>query len=123
LATTTKLKPFKIGNSRNIRVTVKDSVTGNPIDITGDKFYFTVKDTADHTDTDAVVQESVVAAGANATSGIAIINVPAASTTSVTPGTYEFDIVWLKLTSAPGDRETILQGDVDFAYPVTRAQS
>ena len=123
MGTIATLKPFKIGNSRNIRVTVKDSATGNAIDITGDKFYFTVKDTADHDDTSALVQESVVASGANATNGIAIINVPAASTSSVSPGTYEFDIVWLKLTTAPGDRETVVQGDVGFEYPVTRAQA
>lgn len=119
-----KLKPFIIGNSKNIKVTVTDKVTKTPIDVTGDKFYFTVKENVGQEDVDAVVQESVtVPAGADATNGIAIIPVPASATSSVEPDTYLADVVWLKLSSAPGERETVFQSEVNFVQAVTRAQS
>lgn len=118
------LKPFRSGNSRNLRITIRDKVTKAPIDITGDKFYFTVKDSVGLSDADAALQASVVApVGTDATGGIVVIPVPAASTALVEPGSYLYDIVWLKLVSEPGGRDTIQEGDVSFAKAVTDAQS
>lgn len=118
-----KLKPFIIGNSKNIKVTVRDKVTKAVIDISGDKFYFTVKESLEHADTEAVIQESVVASGLDATNGIVIIPIPASSTSSVNPETYIADVVWLKLVSAAGERETIFQDEISFTRAVTRAQT
>jgi hypothetical protein len=116
------LKPLKIGNSRNIKVTIRDKVTKAVIDVSGDKFYFTVKDSVDVVDSDADLQVSAVApADTNSQNGIAIIPVLSGDTSSVVPGTYNYDIVWLKLTSAPGERDTLQQGTVDFSQAVTRA--
>ncbi|RLA60688.1 MAG: hypothetical protein DRQ89_12450 [Epsilonproteobacteria bacterium] len=118
------LKPIKIGNSRNIKATLRDKVTKAAIDISGDKFYFTVKDSADQEDSDAVVQVSTVApADATSQAGIVIIPVSAADTASVIPGTYDYDLVWLKLASAPGERDTLQHGTVYFEQAVTRAQT
>jgi len=118
------LKPIRSGNSRNLKITIRDSSTKLPIDISGDKFYFTVKDSADLEDADAALQTSVVApANATSVAGIVIIPVAAADTATVEPGSYVYDIVWLKLTSAPGERDTIQEGDVSFSKAVTNAQS
>lgn len=120
----TSLQPFKIGNSRNIEVIVRDKDTKTPIDISGDKFYFTVKDHPDHDDTDAVVQASVTAPGdANSVNGIAIIPVSSVDTSNVEAGNYYYDISWLKLTSNPGQKVTVEQGKVGFSHPITRAAS
>ena len=118
------LEPFKIGNSRNLEVTIRNRITKVPIDITGDKFYFTVKDTPDQPDTAAVVQASVVApADSNSAAGIAIIPVSTSDTTGVEPGNYFYDISWIKTVSAPGEKITIVEGKVGFSQPVTLAQS
>lgn len=118
------LKPFRSGNSRNLRITIRDKTTKLPIDVTGDKFYFTVKDSLGMDDAAAALQVSAVApVGTDATGGIAVIPVPSASTAPVEPGSYLYDIVWLKLTSAPGERDTIQEGDVSFSKAVTDAQS
>ena len=127
MAIAKKLKPFKVGNSRIIKVTVKDKDTKSAIDISGDKFYFTVKDSAALEDTDAVVQANIVApADANSVAGIVFIPITTDDTKNVAPGDYEYDIVWLKLTTDPGPpvgRDTIEQGTVNFAMSVTRAQT
>lgn len=118
------LKPLRSGNSRNMRITVRDKATKAAIDITGDKFYFTVKEHIGQPDTEAVVQSSVVApAGADATNGIVILPVTAADTMNVESNTYNYDIVWLKLVSAPGERDTVQEGEVSFSKAVTDAQS
>ncbi|PNV83835.1 MAG: hypothetical protein C0610_16790 [Desulfobacteraceae bacterium] len=117
------MKPFRVGNSKNIKVTVTDKVTKSAVDITGDKFYFTIKDAASEDDSQAAVQVSVVASGTEAQNGIVVIKVAASDTLAVEVGQYEYDIVWLKLTSAPGERETIEQGAVDFQRAVTHAQT
>jgi hypothetical protein len=118
------LKPMQVGTSRNLKVTIKDKVTKLPIDVSGDKFYFTVKNTPDLDDADAVVQVSVVTPNdATSQAGIAIIPVTASDTTSVDPGSYVYDIMWLKLTSSPGDREPVVAGDISFEQAVTHAQT
>lgn len=115
---------MQVGTSRNLKVTIRDSVTKAPIDISGDKFYFTVKNSPNLDDTDAVVQVSTVTPNdATSQAGIAIIPVTASDTASVDPGSYVYDIMWLKLTSSPGEREPVLAGDISFEQAVTHAQS
>lgn len=127
MAIAKKLKPFKVGNSRIIKVTIKDKDTKSAIDISGDKFYFTVKNSADLEDSSSAVQVSIVApADSNSAGGIVFIPITTADTKDVTPGDYDYDIVWLKLTTDPGPpvgRDTIEQGTVNFAMSVTRAQA
>ena len=118
------LKPFKVGNSRRVKIIIRDAVTKAAVDITGDKFYFTVKDSVNLEDSDAEVQSSVVApADDNSTNGIAIIPVSVADTSAVTPGSYYYDIAWLKLASEPGDKVTVQDGNVSFQEAITRAQA
>jgi hypothetical protein len=115
------LDGFRIGNSRNIQVTITNRITKAGIDITGDKIYFTVKDHSDEQDSDAAIQASVVASGDDATNGIAIIPVTSEMTAAVLAGTYYYDVVWLRLTSAPGQRLPVLDGTVSFSQAVTHA--
>lgn len=118
------LEDFTVGQTRNIEVIVKDKRTNLPVDISGDKFYFTVKDTPDQPDAAAVIQTSVIApADANSTNGIAIIPVSSADTAAVEPGNYYYDISWVRTVSAPGDVLPVEQGTIGFYYPVTRAAS
>ena len=118
------LEDLSIGQTRNIEVRVRDKVTKAAIDITGDKFYFTVNDNKDQPDAAAALQSSVIApADANSTAGIAIIPVSAASTGAVEPGNYFYDITWVRTVSAPGDVLLVEDGTIGFYYPVTRAAS
>lgn len=123
-AKNSKLADFAIGNSRRIKVTILDDTTGTPIDISGDKLYFTLKDDAADDDTLAVLQAPYTIPGdANAALGIAYLPITAAETAAVPAGQYLYDVVWLRLTSSPGDRHTVDEGKVGFYYPVTHSQS
>lgn len=117
------LGPIGIGNSRNITVTVTDRYTKLPIDVSGDKFYFTVKDSAFQDDLEAVLQSSVIPSGAVAVQGKAIIPLTAAQTAAVEAGSYVYDIVWLRTASSPGDRLPVKSGIVSFEPTVTHATS
>lgn len=113
------LAPMGIGTSRRFKITVVDT-SGAAIDVSGDKFYFTVKKDAENVDAAADVQVSQVApADANSIAGTVFITVLAADTVDVTPGEYAYDCMWLKLTSNPGEREPVQRGRIPFYQPVT----
>lgn len=115
------LGPIGIGNSRNITVVVTDKYTKLPVNISGDKFYFTVKNNAYEDDAEAVLQSSVIPSGAVAAAGKAIIPLTTAQTAVVEPGSYVYDIVWIRTTTAPGERLPVKDGIVSFEPTVTTA--
>lgn len=121
---TKNIKPIRIGDSHLIKVTVRDASTNLPVDITGDKFFFTVKDSKNFLDADAVLQVELTApSGASSTGGVMLFNIPKESTNLVDPGSYFYDITWLSSNSDPGNRHPVQQGGVSFILPVTRSQS
>jgi len=117
------LGSFKIGLSRDIAVTVKDRDTKAAIDVTGDKFYFTVKNYSHEDDADAVLQTSVVASGSDALAGKAIIAVSADDTGLVQANSYWYDIIWIRTVSYPGKRVPVKNGMVSFERSITHATS
>lgn len=117
------LGSFKIGLSRDITVTVKDRDTGEAIDITGDKMYFTVKNYPHEEDADAVLQTSVIGSGGDAVSGKAIIAVAADDTALVPANSYWYDIIWIRTVSYPGKRVPVKSGMVSFERAITHATS
>ena len=117
------LEPLGIGNSTAFTVEVRNSA-GEAIDVTGDKFYLTVKEHPEADDDTAQVQVSVVApAGAESTAGDVPITLLAADTVGATAGTYHYDCLWLKLVSAPGERESVQHGRIELYYTATTAQA
>ena len=64
-------------------------------DITGFRFYFTLKNSFDELDADAVLQYSTTAGSGTLDTpllGSCVMTVPAASTASVAPGGYFYDL-------------------------------
>jgi hypothetical protein len=91
--------------ARDIIVTVKDD-SGTPIDITGDTFYFTVKEQYDDDATDAasIISKSVsVVSGTTGQTQFTITE----NDTSIEPKTYFYD-VWRKVST--GSQYVIKQG-------------
>lgn len=113
------ITPVRSGDDKVYRVTVKANKV--PVDITGDKFYFTVKDDKFYEDAEADLQVSVIAAGTNAAAGIVFLHLPKASTLNVSPGTYYYDIVWIRLTSSSGEKVLVREGIISFDPAVTYA--
>ncbi len=119
----TNLDPIGIGNSAAFTIEVRDSA-GAAIDVTGDKFYLTIKEHPEADDDTAQVQVAVVApAGAESAAGDVPITVLANDTDGATAGTYHYDCLWLKLVSAPGEREPVQRGRVELYYTPTAAQT
>lgn len=102
------------GDTRTITATFVDD-DGVPLDLTGGKVFFTVNasDTATD-DTSAVVQVDVTSFDAP-TTGVQAVTIAAADTTSVTPGTYWYDLQFVSstgvVTSLP-KAKFILKGDI-----------
>jgi len=102
------------GDTRTITATFVDS-DGTPLDLTGGKVFFTVNasDTATD-DTSAVVQVDVTSFDAP-TTGVQAVTIPAASTTSVTPGTYWYDLQFVSSTGIVTSLDKarfVLKGDI-----------
>jgi hypothetical protein len=118
------LDPIRIGDSHMIQVSVRDASNNQPVNIAGDKFFFTVKDSKNLADADAVLQvEATALAGSSSAGGVMLLNVPKADTLAVPAGSYFYDITWLSSASDPGNRHPIQQGGVSFILPVTLAQA
>ena len=115
------LKPLRQGDSKSYGITITDELLV-AIDITGDKFYFTIKDDSDREDVDALLQVSVTApVGADATAGKVTLVVTSADSAAVKVGAHDYDIIWVRATSSPGDVVTIQIGQIPVKRRVTHA--
>jgi hypothetical protein len=85
---------FRVGDDYNIKLTVND-VAGIAVDITGYKFWLTLKASYDNSDAQAAMQ-FVTTVGDNvndeALNGICYLTVPASVTKQVPVGRYYYDI-------------------------------
>ena len=117
------LKPVRTGDTKIIKLTIRDAITNDVVDVSGDSFYFTLKDDKDVPDASAALQVNYTAP-ANATSagGVVLLRLSPANTVNLTPGSYHYDITWASAVSSPGDRRLIQQGTVSVVSSVTRAQ-
>ncbi len=115
------LKPLRQGNSKSYGVTITDE-NDAAIDISGDKLYFTIKDDADKGDSDALLQISyVIPSDADAVNGKAFIPVTPADSAGVRIGTHEYDVLWVRTVSSPGDVATVQIGQIPVKRRVTHA--
>ncbi len=94
------------GDSWETMVYFKDA-DSNPINISGDSLYFTIKCNP-ITDIDASgIYQQVVTSHVNALSGISKISFPAATGANIPVGAYSYDVVW---GTSAGAVTTLLKG-------------
>lgn len=105
---------FDEGDDNTYAVTLTDAA-GDPVDITGYTFYFTVKYNKNDSDDQAVfkITDSTIAAP---TTGVINLEVVRADTVGKRPGIYPYDI---KYKDASGDIKTILYGNYNLRQAVT----
>ena len=78
------------GDTFTRTITFKDSA-GTAYDITLWTIWFTIKNSTDDTDAEAIIQKKITA-HSDPTNGTSIISLTAAETDVITPGTYRYDI-------------------------------
>lgn len=117
-----------IRNDRTFPVSVNYSTTGNPVDLTGAKIWFTVKTRPKDEDADALVFKRNTAAGGGDTE-IKVTNVAGgqldvylvpADTENVDMGTYDYGI---RVTLANGKTYTIVRDKITLKEDVTKTLS
>lgn len=113
--TSKDLSPLVRGDDWTLKLNITEN--GTVVNITGYEYWFTLKSNIDTADP-GQVQVSTIATGANATNGIVYINVPNASTYSVVPGTYNYDVQQIDTSNKI---TTILLGKVKVVKDVTRS--
>ena len=108
------LPDMRAGDDYNIQLTVND-LAGVPVNITGYKFWFTVKTSFSDLDANAIFQ-FVTTVGDNANdvalSGICFISVPAAVTKLIAAGSYFYDIQ--QKAGVSGGLTTVLPPTSDY---------
>lgn len=122
MATTSTNFDIPRGDSRDIRVTVTDSETGDPLDLTGSTVFFTLKAEIDNdlADSSALIKKDVVS-HTDPTAGKTTIRLLPSETGALTPGEkYPYDIQ-VKLSG--GDVMTIVSGKIRITADVTRRTS
>lgn len=96
---------------------------GSVLDITGYSFWFTLKENIDDADPGAVqVTATPDTSGSptEASQGILYITVPKASTDSLSPKTYNYDV---QQVDGSGNVQTLLIGKVKVVKDITRSTS
>lgn len=107
------LPDMRAGDNYKIKLTITDSLL-IPIDITGYKFWLTLKSAFTDLDVASVLQfTTTVGSNVNdvALSGVCIIDVPAASTKSIAEGNYFYDIQQI---TPLGDITTVMPPVADY---------
>ena len=105
------------GDTLPIHLTL--SVDGSPVDVGGDTIYFTLKSLQTDADGAAALQYSyTLPSNASTAVGIADVLVPESATAAVTPGTYFFDIQWVRAVS-PAEVYTVALGKIVVRYDIT----
>jgi len=110
------ISDFYRGDTLSFDITIKDQ-NGNPVDITGAKLFFTMKEQPTQSDSEAVVQE-VVYDHIDPTEGHTKIIVPSSSTSILVPGkTYYYDF---QLVDSNGNVKTLYAGKVRVLQDITQ---
>ena len=102
------------GDTRTITATFTDS-DGVVLDLTGGTVFFTVNASAEPTDDSAAVVSKDVTSFSAPTTGVATITLDAADTTSVTPGTYWYDVQFVSaggVVTSLAKQKFVLKGDI-----------
>lgn len=115
-------------DDRTLSVAVNYESTGDPVDLTGSKLWFTVKTKTTDADTEALIMKRNTLAGGgdtefkilDATGGLAEVYLVPADTEEMDPGIYTYDI---QTILANGKTYTIVRGRISFKEDVTKATS
>ena len=110
------LQPFVQGDDLEFNLRIKDEY-GDPVDVTGDTVYLTLKTDVDGDDGTAVMQiVHVVPASEESTYGIVNVDVTNAES-KIAAGTYNYDYQWV---TAAGKVTTVALGKVKVYQEVTQ---
>jgi len=111
------LTPQARGDTWNLKFLIQD-VDGNPIDLTGNQYWFTLKSDITLLDEQAELQVGPVSAGSpDASQGIIFITIPGGATNALEPRTYNYDVQEIDST---GRVNTLLIGKIRIKADVTR---
>jgi hypothetical protein len=112
------LAPQARGDSWNIQFSFQD-INSNPIDITGNQYWITLKSETSLSDSNAELQIGPVGSGSpDGSQGLLTIIIPAASTNTLEPKTYNYD---LQEVTASGNVSTLLLGKIRVKADITRS--
>lgn len=103
------------GSQFKHQLTLKETTTGPPIDITGWTWEMQVRKKPDDTVVLALDQTDGIDI-IDATNGIIEINVSSANTESLEPGVYRYD---LEYTNS-GETVRLLEGDIEITAQITK---
>jgi len=115
------LSPLVRGDDWTLKLVLTSD--GSVLDITGYSFWFTLKENIDDADPGAVqvtATPDVSGAPTEASQGILYIKVPKASTDSLDPKTYNYDV---QQVDGSGNVQTLLIGKVKVVKDITRSTS
>lgn len=107
------------------RVAVTDA-NGAGIDVTGDKFWLTIKSDPETQEDIAAEYQNSIVAPADAESAAGRVYIPMVlNGVNIPPGPYFYDVQWQRLVSGIGvnDLNTILFGKITVLQQVTKSTS
>lgn len=108
---------FVRGDSQNLNFNIKNAVSGTPVDISGWKFYLTLKYDENDSDDNAVYTNDVSITSGS--SGIARIVIPNTVTDELY-GTYRYDV---QSKDSSNIIKTLILGNMEFVGDITRRYS
>jgi len=104
------------GDDRTIHLHVVNAITGDDINITGWKVYFTIKENKDDSDEDAKIRKDITT-HTHPTEGKTDILLTHEDTYILTPGTNFYDI---QIKKVDGTIQTFVSGEIDVLEDITR---
>ncbi|MBF0214559.1 MAG: hypothetical protein HQM00_13525 [Magnetococcales bacterium] len=108
------------GDTKVFALTFKTRPEGLPIDITGHRLWFTMKQSTDNTDEEAVLQKSIIFPETPASaSGLGFLTLTSAETRAIRPGVYLYDMQWV-IEGDPPVVMTLSFGRINVLPDVTR---
>ena len=111
------LTPQARGDTWNLKFLIQD-VDANPIDITGNQYWFTLKSDINLLDEQAELQVGPVSAGSpDASQGIISLTIPGGATNALEPRTYNYDVQEI---DSNGRVNTLLIGKIRIKADITR---
>ncbi|MBF0437446.1 MAG: hypothetical protein HQL77_19075 [Magnetococcales bacterium] len=111
---------FYRGDTKVFTLTFKTKPEGLPIDITGHHLWFTMKQSTDHTDEEAVLQKSITFPETPASAaGLGFLTLTSAETRGIKPGVYLYDMQWV-IEGDPPVVMTLTFGRLNVLPDVTR---
>lgn len=113
------LNEFARGDDWTVKFTLTDA-QGAILDITGYSYWMTLKASAADADPGNAQIGPIAAGSPDAVNGIIYMTFPRATTDTLTPGSYHYD---LQQVDDQGNVQTLLLGKVQVARDITRSTS